>query len=109
MFLAVGGGGSLGPPSAGDEALPVGWIAPPGSDLVSMGRHHREVRELQRKAADEENGVDVILPGTEHRPFSAQPADEALLGDRCLAWVTGAVYEKDVLDRIWGGVMARRP
>jgi len=79
----------------GDDALPVGWITPPGSDLVTLGRHHCEMRELQRQAADKENGVDLVLPGTEHIPFSAQPADEALLGERCLTWLTGAVYKKD--------------
>ena len=91
----------------GDDSLPVGWITPPGSDLVSMGRHHREIRELQRRAADKEAGVDLILPGTRHIPFSAQPADEVLLGDRCLAWLTGAVYKDGgkvptgpVLDRV---------
>ncbi|MHC4248729.1 MAG: DUF6288 domain-containing protein [Planctomycetota bacterium] len=79
----------------GDDALPVGWITPPGSDLVTMGRHHYEMRELQRQTADKERGVDLILPATEHIPFSAQPADEALLGERCLTWLTGAVYKKD--------------
>jgi sialate O-acetylesterase len=78
----------------GDDALPVGWIAPPGSDLVTLGRHHYEMRELQRRVAEKESGVDLILPGTEHIPFSAQPADEALLGARCLAWLRGAVYRK---------------
>ena len=79
----------------GDAALPVGWITPPGSDLVTMGRHHYEMRELQRQAAEKESGVDLILPGTEHIPFSAQPADEAILGARCLTWLTGAVYSKE--------------
>ncbi|MDP6523109.1 MAG: DUF6288 domain-containing protein [Kiritimatiellia bacterium] len=79
----------------GDDALPVGWITPPGSDLVTQGRHHYEMRELQRQAAEKESGVDLILPGTEHLPFSAQPADEVLLGARCLTWLTGAVYRKE--------------
>ena len=57
----------------GDDALPVGWITPPGSDLVTMGRHHYEMRELQRRTADKERGVDLIFPATEHIPFSAQP------------------------------------
>lgn len=78
----------------GDELLPVGVITPPGSDLVTMGIHHYEVRELQRKVVDEEKGVDLILPGTEHVPFSAQPADETLLAKRCLTWIQGAVYKK---------------
>ena len=95
----------------GDDSLPVGWITPPGSDLVSMGRHHREIRELQRRAADEEDGVELILPGTQHIPFSAQPADEALLGARCLAWLKGAVYKENgavpsgpVFDRVDTGL-----
>ena len=79
----------------GDESLPVGWITPPGADLVTQGRHHYEVRELQRQTAEQEEGVDLILPGTRHIPFSAQPADDALLGARCLTWLTGAVYKKE--------------
>lgn len=81
----------------GDDSLPIGWITPPGSDLVTLGRHHREMRELQRKTAAKEPGVDLILPGTRHIPFSAQPADEALLGERCLTWLRGAVYKDDVV------------
>jgi len=79
----------------GDDSLAVGWITPPGSDLVAMGRHHYEMRELQRRTTEKEDEVDLILPGTEHVLFSAQPADEALLGARCLAWLMGTVYEKD--------------
>lgn len=80
-----------------DENLPIGWITPPGSDLVTLGRHHYEMRELQRQTAKKEPGVDLIMPGTEHIPFSAQPADETLLGKRCLQWVQGAVYEKEAV------------
>jgi sialate O-acetylesterase len=79
----------------GDENLPIGWITPPGSDLVTLGRHHFEMRELQRQTAKKEQGVDLIMPGTEHVPFSAQPADEALLGKRCRQWILGAVYRKE--------------
>jgi len=79
----------------GDDSLPVGWITPPGSDLVTQGRHHYEVRELQRQTAEKEEGVDLILSGTKHVPFSAQPADEALLGTRCLTWLAGAVNRKE--------------
>jgi len=53
------------------------------------------MRELQRQTAEKEDGVDLILPGTEHVALSAQPADEALLGARCLAWLTGVVYKED--------------
>ena len=79
----------------GDPNLPVGWITPPGSDLDTLGRHHREMRELQRRAAEQEVGVDLILPGADSVFLSAQPADNALLGSRCLAWVQGAVYQED--------------
>jgi hypothetical protein len=79
----------------GDESLPVGLITPPGSDLVTHGhRHHCECASCNGKRLKRRTGVDLILPGTEHVPFSAQPADEALLGARCLAWLTGAVYKK---------------
>lgn len=79
----------------GDDTLPVGWIAPPGSDLVVLGRKHYEVRDVQRMAADKMAGVDLILPGSESIPLSAQPADAALLAARCLRWVQGAVYKQD--------------
>lgn len=79
----------------GDDSLPVGWITPPGSDLTVQGRHHMEMRELQRGVAEKEKGVDLILSGTEHIPFSAQPADEAPLAARCLSWLMGSVYKKD--------------
>jgi len=78
----------------GDEALPFGLMVPPGSDLNTLGQHHREMRELQRLTAAENPGVGIILPGTTHIPFSAQPADEGLLAARCLAWLEGSVYKK---------------
>lgn len=78
----------------GDPTLPVGWITPPGSDLITMGRHHCEMRELQRQTAEQTHGVNLILPGTQHVPFSAQPADEPLLAKRCMNWVLGAVYQR---------------
>ncbi len=79
----------------GDDTLPVGWITPPGSDLAVLARRHYEVRDLQRQAADKEKGVDLILPGSESIFLSAQPADDALLGERCVSWVQGAVYKQD--------------
>ena len=78
----------------GDEDLPFGLIVPPGSDLNTLGQHHREMRELQRLAAEDTPNVGIILPGTQHIPFSAQPADGALLGKRCVSWIEGAVYTK---------------
>ncbi|MFU8847204.1 MAG: DUF6288 domain-containing protein [Opitutales bacterium] len=78
----------------GDKDLPFGLIVPPGSDLNTLALHHREMRELQRLVAEDNEGVGVILPGTEHIPLSAQPADAALLGKRCQSWIAGAVYQK---------------
>jgi len=78
----------------GDAALPFGLIVPPGSDLNTMGQHHREMRELHRLTAVDTPGTGIILPGTAHIPFSAQPADEALLARRSLAWLEGTVYKK---------------
>jgi sialate O-acetylesterase len=78
----------------GDEDVPFGLIVPPGSDLNTFAKHHREMRELQRWAAQDNANVSVILPGSEHVPLSAQPADEALLGNRIRLWMEGAVYRK---------------
>jgi len=78
----------------GDENLPFGLVLPPGSDLDTLGRHHREMRELHRLTAQENPAVEVILPGSENVPYSAQPRDEALLAKRCLSWVRGAAYDK---------------
>ncbi|HAS81494.1 MAG TPA: hypothetical protein DCS43_02145, partial [Verrucomicrobia bacterium] len=44
--------------------------------------------------AEDNPGVGVILPGTAHVAFSAQPADEALIASRCASWINGAVYRK---------------
>jgi sialate O-acetylesterase len=79
----------------GDDTLPIGWITPPGSELAVLGRQHCEVREVQRQVADKEKGVDLILPGSESIFLTAQPADDALLGARCLTWLQGAVYKQD--------------
>ncbi len=76
----------------GDAELPIGLILPPASDLATLAAHHREKRELHRRTADAQDGVGVILPGMENVPFSAQPADPALLARRCLDWIRGAVY-----------------
>jgi len=78
----------------GDEELPMGLVVPPGSDLNTLGQHHREMRELQRLTAEGNPGVGVVLPGSENIPYSAQPKDEELLAKRSLSWVLGAVYEK---------------
>jgi len=72
-----------------DKDLPFGLIVPPGSDLGTLGDHHTAVRELQRKVAEVNSGVGLIVPGTEHVPFSEQPADEMLLGERAMRWVRG--------------------
>lgn len=78
----------------GDTNLPFGLIVPPGSDLHTLALHHREMRELQRLVAQDTPNVGIILPGTAHIPFSAQPADDALLPKRCAAWIQGAVHQK---------------
>jgi hypothetical protein len=78
----------------GDGDLPFGLIVPPGSDLSPLAQHHREIRELQRLVAVDNPNVGIILPGTEHIPMSAQPADDKLLAARSLAWLQGAVYNK---------------
>lgn len=78
----------------GEDSLPFGLIVPPGSDLHTLGEHHREMRELQRLAAEEDAHAGIILPGAGNIPFSAQPADEELLAKRCLSWIQGAVYNK---------------
>ena len=77
----------------GNEELPFGLIVPPASELHTFALHHREMRELQRLVAEDAEGVGIILPGMEHIPFSAQPADGALLGKRSLSWIAGDVYQ----------------
>jgi len=78
----------------GNDALPIGLIMPPGSDLNTLGQHHREMRELQRQTAESLPGVDVILPGSVNIPYSAQPTDDALLAARCRSWILGHVYQQ---------------
>jgi len=78
----------------GDEGLPMGLVVPPGSDLNTLGQHHREMRELQRLTAEGNPGVGIVLPGSENVPYSAQPSDEELLAKRSLSWVLGSVYER---------------
>jgi sialate O-acetylesterase len=78
----------------GDEEIPFGLIVPPGSDLNTLGQHHREMRELQRLASVDNPGVGIILPGSENIDFSGQPADEMLLASRARAWIDHAVYGK---------------
>ncbi len=77
----------------GEKDLPMGLISPPGSDLNTLGQHHREMRELQRRVAADNPHVGIILPGSENTPYSSQPQDEELLAKRCLSWVLGAVYK----------------
>ncbi len=78
----------------GRSDLPIGLLLPPSSDLDVYAQHNREVRELHRRTAAREQGLGLILPGMQNVPFSGQPADEALLGERSLHWVLGAVYER---------------
>lgn len=79
-----------------DEKLPIGWIMPPSSDLYDYAVHNREMRELQRRTAkEEENNLDLIMPGNKHVPLSGQPADEKLLAERCASWVIGTFYDDE--------------
>jgi len=78
----------------GDGDLPFGLVLPPGSDLHTLGLHHREMRELHRLTARENPAVGLVMPGSENVLYSAQPQDEALLAKRCLSWVRGAAYNK---------------
>lgn len=79
----------------GDKALLIGLILPPGSDLIAYAKHNREIRELHRRTCEAEDGLGLILPGTEGVPFSGQPADEQLLASRCGDWVLGEVLKKE--------------
>ena len=81
--------------SFGDEQLAMGLIMPPSSDLATYAMHNREIRELQRRTAESNQAVGLILPGNAHVPFSGQPADEALLAKRSLAWLIGSVYQRE--------------
>jgi sialate O-acetylesterase len=76
----------------GDDSLPIAYVAPPSSKLWPYARHNVEMREIQRKVADKEDAMHLILPGMGNIPFSGQPKDEALLAKRALKWVEGALY-----------------
>lgn len=80
----------------GDAALPLAFIHPPASDLSTYAAHNREMRELQRKIAEREEAIGIILPGMESIPFSGQPKDESLLAERSLKWALGTLYGKGV-------------
>ena len=79
----------------GNKDLPVGLIMPPNSDHPTYAIHNRETREVQRRTAEANARVGLILPGEQHIPFSGQPADDALLAKRSLAWALGAIYNRD--------------
>lgn len=74
--------------------LQIGLITTPGSDLNTLGQHHREMRELHRQMAEDDPNTSIILPGSDNLPFSAQPEDETLVAQRCLNWVLGDVYKE---------------
>jgi sialate O-acetylesterase len=78
--------------SLGEAHLPIAWIMPPGSDNYAYASQNRDTRELQRRSADKCEGIDLILPGAEHVNMSGQPADEALLAQRCRQWVMSSFY-----------------
>ena len=77
----------------GDEDLPMAFVPPPSSDLWPYAVHNREVREVQRRTAEEQSNVSLILPGMDCVPFSGQPRDERLLAERSLKWAKGALYD----------------
>jgi len=82
----------------GDKTLPIGLILPPGSDLDAYASHNREIRELQRRRIDKEEGLGLILPGMKNIRSSGQPADDKLLAQRCKQWVltdaTGPLFDR---------------
>jgi sialate O-acetylesterase len=75
----------------GDKDLPIGLILPPGSDLDAYAQHNREIREMHRRTAEQNDRIGLILPGMDNVPFSGQPADEQLLAERCKHWLLSAV------------------
>jgi hypothetical protein len=89
----------------GNPELPIGLILPPASDLDVYAAHNREVRELHRRTAKQEQQIGLILPGMENIPQSGQPADDTLLAERCRSWVRGTLFGQDI--RTTGPVFAR--
>ncbi len=81
----------------GNARLPVGLIVPSGSELATAAILRGEMRELQRRVADEHDAVGLIMPGMESIPFSAQPADEELLAARSFRWLLHEVYGQDAV------------
>jgi hypothetical protein len=77
-----------------DLNLPFGLITPPSSDLGTLAQHHVEIRELQRRVAEDNKGVSLIIPDMAHIPFSAQAKDQEVIGKRSLAWYQGAVLRQ---------------
>ncbi len=75
-------------------SMPMGLIMPPGSALKTMARHHNEIRELQRQIAMREPNIGLIVPDYDHIPFSAQPADESVVAERCFKWIKGNIYKQ---------------
>lgn len=78
-----------------DADLPIAMIMPPGSALNTLAVHGREMRELQRQMAQDNDNLGLILPGYENITYSAQPSDELLLSERSVKWAIGEVYETD--------------
>jgi sialate O-acetylesterase len=74
--------------------LPFGLILPPGSDLDVYAAHNREIREMHRRTADQDENTGLIMPGTENVNQSGQPADERLLAQRCKQWLDATVFAK---------------
>ncbi|PXA04796.1 hypothetical protein DDZ13_06415 [Coraliomargarita sinensis] len=79
----------------GDPDLPIGLVMTPGSDLTTLARRAREMRELQRQIAEDNEAVDVIMPGMAATPMSAQPRDQKLVAQRSLKWALAQVYARE--------------
>jgi hypothetical protein len=78
-----------------DQELQFGLVMTPGSDLRTLARRAREMRELQRQMADDDEAVSVILPGMAAAPMSAQPRDQKIVAERSLNWALAEVYGRE--------------
>ena len=78
-----------------DQGLSFGLVMTPGSDLRTLARRAREMRELQRQMADDDEAVSVILPGMVAAPMSAQPLDQKIVAERSLGWALAEVYGRE--------------
>jgi len=78
----------------GNMNLPMALVTPPASPIGSYAIHNHEMREIIRQTVNANQNVGIILAGTDHIPFSGQPADQELLASRGLSWLLNSVYQK---------------